>query len=62
MIVLPRFVRAIWGSDSLLHVLGLMMNSLVVEVVSGSEGGGGGGVTRHMSDAALQGFCHLHHL
>ena len=39
-------------------VMGMFMNGLVVEMVSGGKAA----LTRHMSDVALSGFCHLHHL
>ncbi len=42
----------------LLTVLSQAMNSLVVEMVKLDKGE----VPLHMSDAALAGFCHLHHL
>ncbi|GAX72905.1 hypothetical protein CEUSTIGMA_g360.t1 [Chlamydomonas eustigma] len=60
--------------NDLLAIMGLLMNSLVVEVAAGSSlestpdvhvgnnQQGGAHVPRHLSDAALQGFCHLHHL
>lgn len=38
--------------------MGLLINGLVVEMVSGGKAA----LTRHMSDVALSGFCHLHHL
>jgi hypothetical protein len=65
---LPQCINGILGAPAaatvhereLLAVLSLLMNSLVVEVVAG--GAATKGVSRHMSDAALQGFCHLHHL
>lgn len=53
----------------LLQVLALLINSLVVEMVGGTIANASPGVrtpilevTRAMSDAALQAFCHLHHL
>jgi hypothetical protein len=52
--------------EQLLFVLSQAMNSLVVEVVkadnSSSRSGDERLVPLHMSDAALRGFVHLHHL
>ena len=67
---LPSCISSLLGATSsassgkrpsqLLDVMSLLMNSLVVEMVSGSSASVT--VSRHMSDAALAGFCHLHHL
>ncbi|GIL44304.1 hypothetical protein Vafri_1810 [Volvox africanus] len=56
--------------EQLLEVLARLMNSLVVEMVMEDplKARGSAATTsknmapRHMSDAALKGFCHLHHL
>ncbi|GIL83920.1 hypothetical protein Vretimale_10919 [Volvox reticuliferus] len=74
--LLPRCVGDMLGSrgkitdEHLLEVLARLMNSLVVEMVFDKPQKASGSTTaatkdvapRHMSDAALKGFCHLHHL
>ncbi len=69
--ILPRDAPALPPAQ-LLAVMGLLLNSLAVEVVKGPSAAAADAaspapkaraeVSRHMSDAALQGFCHLHHL
>ena len=47
------------------QVLAQLINSLIVDIVAAGGMGGAAAtaaVGRNMSDAALQGFCHLHHL
>jgi hypothetical protein len=55
----PTTGTSIPGQD-LLNVLSSAMNSLVVAMCK--DGADAGQVPTHMSDAALQGFTHLHHL
>lgn len=45
----------------LLHLMSSIINSIVVEIAGGKEKGEEWQVTRAMSDAALQTYCHLHH-
>lgn len=52
--------------SALLLIMAKAMNNLVVEMVTAGNGSGSSssssGTSRHMSDAALSVFCHLHHL
>jgi ubiquitin-protein ligase len=54
--------------NDVLGVLSKIMNSLVIEVTDTDQRRGqsspatAGGLVRHMSDAAVLGFCQLHHL
>ena len=45
-------------ANKVLAVMGLAINGIVVEMVRKSSGS----ACRHMSEVALQGFCHLHHM
>ena len=57
---LPRFLPDMSATgDDLVGVIARLFNGLVVELMRTKTNAG---VARHMSDAALATFCHLHHL